>query len=240
VKGIEDADGAREVLAEALQAPGRPEELAGLGPVLAAFQAGAAEAPDTEALGASAEIARPRRRPSYWRWRKPFLTAAVTASLLLAATTAAAEKGALPDPMQQMAHHVLGRLGVPKHGHGHRDDHLAKPGAVAKSAGADQPSNPPGTSSTVVPSTPGASEAVLSNLDLCKTILVDQKGLHSKAVDPAARGRLTAAAGGEDHIVVYCEATLTAAGIGYPPPPTLTATEGRPSPAPPRDGSPTK
>jgi hypothetical protein len=241
VKGSEDVNGAREVLAEALRAPGRPDELAGLGSALAAFQVAAgAEVPDAEVVGSSAEITRPRPRPTYRRWRKPVLTAAATASLLLAVTTTAAEKGALPDPMQQMAHQVLGGLGVPKHGHGHRNDHLAKPGAVAESAGADQSSNPPGTSSGRTPSPSSPTDSMLSDLDLCKTILIDQKGLHSKAVDPAARDRLTAAAGGEDHIVGYCEATLTAAGIGYPPPPTLTSTESQPSPAAPRDRSTTK
>lgn len=226
MKGTEDAGGARDALAEALRAPGRPDELAGLGSALAAFQASAAEsldgvAPDAGrddgAPDSSVGIAAPHR-PSYWR--KPALTGIVTASLLLAATTAVAENGALPDPVQQVAHHVLGGLGVPRKGHGHP----AKPGSVTTSR-----------------PTPGSTEATLSNLDLCKTILVDQKGLHSKEVDPTARDRLTAAAGGEDHIVSYCEATLTAAGIGYPPPtPVPTGTERRPSPAPPRGHSTTR
>lgn len=240
VRDDEQGDRTSEVFAEALRAPGRPEELAGLEPALAAFrsaQSDPAQRPNARGERGPSTSAHRRRPPS---WRKPVLAAAVSAFLFFLGATTVAETGALPGPVQQMAHTVLGGIGVPRHGQRHRADSSTatatglggSAGAAGRPSGASPTGWPPDPSPSQGPtSTPTSTP--MSDADLCKAILVDQKGLHSKTIDPAARNRLTAAAGGEDRIIAYCESLLTAAGVSYPPP--SAASEHHPSPAPPRD-----
>ncbi|WP_344665694.1 hypothetical protein [Catenulispora yoronensis] len=249
---------------KALRAPGHPEELAGLEPALDAFRSAVSEPVSDPASGPVSDPAsqhpdalgphgrspsgsRSAHRRGLPRWRKPVLAATVSASLLVVATTTVAETGALPGPVQQMAHTVLGGIGVPQHGQRHRDGSstvsVGGPGAPTPPP-TDRPTGMPpvGSSSAVSlpgpPPSPGATGTLMSDLALCKVILVDQKGLHSKTIDPAARDQLTAVAGGEDRIIAYCETLLIAAGVDYPPPPSSSAaSEHHPSPAPPRSRS---
>ena len=210
--------------ARALTAPGRPDELAGMDVAVSAFRQ-AAETPPSTATAAAAPSRRDRRTRLR---RRPAVAALIGGSLVLAATTATAERGALPDRAQQMAHTMLGGIGVPEHPHHARPDQASGPGAPARSSPASNRSGAAPRSTA-----PTASPTVPSLLDLCEVVLVGQKGLHSKTMDPESRNRLSAAAGGEDQIIQYCEKALTTAGIPYPPPaPTSDASAHQPSPAP--------
>jgi hypothetical protein len=228
--------------ARALTAPGRPDELAGMDVAVSAFRqaadtpprTGATDAAATAATATVATTAPPRReRHRRTRLRPRPAVAALIGGLILAATTATAERGALPDRAQQMAHTVLGGIGVPEHRHHARPDQASDPGAPAR------PSPAPNRSGAAPRSTaPTTSPTVPSLLDLCEVVLVDQKGLHSKTMDPESRNRLSAAAGGEDQIVQYCEKALTTAGIPYlSPAPTSDASPRQPSPAPRRSSN---
>lgn len=181
---------ALDALAVALTAPGRPSEAGGLAPALAEFRS-----------SADVEPQRTRRRLPR---RKAILVSAVTAALLIASATSAAQHSALPGPMQQLAHSVLGRIGVrtpARHPHGKPAD-----------AGAAKNSQRPSAS----PSSPDPADV----LQLCQELARGGYDLHSRVINPAARDELTAAAGDETKIVPYCISLLTAAGlpVGTPAP----------------------
>jgi hypothetical protein len=198
----------------ALTSPERPEEVTGLAPALEAFQ-----------QSAGTETGR-RRFPMRTLRLRTALIALSAMALLAVGGTRAAQQGALPDPVQQAAHSVLGRIGVrtPEPSHGGKDRHPAKHQDPAKNGN---------TSATASP-TPDP----VTLLQLCQELASDGYDLHTKTMNPSARDRLANAAGDESRIVPYCVSLLTASGlpVGNPPstPPGSTPTDRRPAPAPPR------
>jgi hypothetical protein len=90
-------------LTEALSAPARPDELASLEADVAAF--GAARREALAARAVVVPLAARRRRPAALA---AAAVAGVTASVLLVGTAAAALTGSLPDPLQRVAHDLVG------------------------------------------------------------------------------------------------------------------------------------
>jgi hypothetical protein len=164
--------GVRRLLAAAA-APARPGELAD------------EQASVSALLRAYRDSAGLEAPPATRRWRTALTRAlaikitAAGAALVLAGTAAAAHAGGLPDPVQQRAHELFAPFGVPAAGR-HEPGHTAR--VPAPSTG---------------PATATAADLVL----LCRTWTgAREDSALGRAVDPAVRQALAAAAGGESSI----------------------------------------
>ena len=203
-----------EVLASMTAEP-TEEDLVGFDAALAAFTAAGSE-------GAATPVAAPSR------WRR--LLAAPAAAVAAAATVvvtggmaAAAYNGALPDPLQELAHRTIGAPAV-----GHPRP-TATPAAPETSGAPSTTAPGPTTTPTAPPSaavTPGPAATGPAAIGLCQAFL---RG----GVSPgsAAYHSLEVAAG-SDSITVYCN------GVVHPSP---TSSDGRshPTHTPPAPRTPT-
>ena len=194
-----------EVL-KAVTAPARPGELRREADAVAAFRAAhQAREAHQEPLDSTA---RPASRS---RWRSVPVVAAVTAFTVGASGLAAAAAGVLPAPMQELAHAVLGDLGVPP-------PHPAAPAgpepagpvpmSTPTSASNLSPRGTGPTSPTDRPS-PGGHAAAGPSAGPDLVVLCQKWALRSEGKGPRLEAdeldRLAAAAGGADRIGAACE-----------------------------------
>jgi hypothetical protein len=187
-------------LFEAASAPARPDELSGLDPAVAAFVE----------LGPGAA-----RAPKHSRARRNPVLSALTASKLagvvavggiaLASTVTAAYAGALPDGLQNFAHHTIGARAADDSTSGDAD----QPGGDGDSAGGEtsSPTATPTSSPTDTPTaTPTSSRTPVGPnatgspaFGLCTAW-----SHHGLATVSVAYQSLATAAGGTDGIAAYC------------------------------------
>jgi hypothetical protein len=194
------------VLAAANAAYGRPDERE-LAVLLALFNA-----PGPGPVGGAAPKARPstsRAAASRPGWATGRLVVKCSAAFVLAAGcgVAAAGAGVLPNPVQQLAHDVLGGVGVPP----------------PRTPGADG-----GTSSATASAPSGSaspSAAALAALTpLCEAVAQDGNAWRA-ALAKDEQATLVAAAGGEQKVVAYC-ARLLADSSTSTAIPSATASSG--------------
>jgi hypothetical protein len=183
-----------------LTAGGTPAELAGELDALALFRANVrAPAGPAPAPARSGRSARVFRIPVRWSVR----LAAVAAAAAVGGTAAAAYAAALPDPVQHLAHYVLGFAGVPdRQGgsaqgtsgrHGQSPHHKPSP-ALALSTPATSPSGAPVVPTGTASATPGAGGLLL---------LVTAATVHITAGTGAViDGRLTQSGAGVQGVTV--------------------------------------
>jgi hypothetical protein len=151
-----------------LTAAGTPAELAGEHDTLAMFRANIHPPAGLEAEPAgSRRSGRVFRLPVRWGVR----LAAVAAAVAVGGTAAAAYAAVLPEPVQHLAHSVLGYAGVPDRpagsvhgtsGHHARSPHDQPHPALAVSTPATTPSGSSATATGTASATPGAGGLVLS------------------------------------------------------------------------------
>jgi hypothetical protein len=184
----------------AAAAPPSPDELAGERQAVAAFTAVARSIPHRAA---------PRRQPVLTRFVSFKLAAAAVIAALSLTGVAGAATGTLPDPVQRVAHRMLGGAGVPGPG-----DHAGRaPGGSSSTTSGHHPTGPDVT---------GAAKA-----GLCRAWASGQGGEHGNKNDATAFQALAEAAGGADGIAEYCADVTSTTGHGR---------QGRPS-EPPTTGS---
>jgi hypothetical protein len=174
----------------AASAPPDAEELAGEAAIVAVFAAAARSRP------VGVRLLTPRRS----RVLTKLLTlkaAAVVLGVLVSGGVAAAATGNLPDPAQQVAHALLGGVGVPA---------------------------PTGATVTTPSQAVGPDATGPAALGLCRAWSAGQGGQHGSKLDALAFAALAKAAGGSDQIAGYCAqvtaSTPGASGQGQGSPPS--------------------
>jgi hypothetical protein len=164
-----------------------------LEPVLLAFRRagiGAGPAPQS----------RPRR---VVRQRSPRAALVKCAAVLLVvggSGVAAATAGALPAPVQQIAHDYLGGVGIPAP--------AASGTAGPAPSGTPSSSGSPSLSPSAGGGQPSADTAQL--MPLCQTVAANPQDWRS-VLDPADQAALAAAAGAPGHVEQYCATLLATA-----------------------------
>lgn len=214
MKERRDPDLAALLAAAAAPDPERDGDEHGLAAVLAVYRS-AADAPvrETDMMGAvegrpaAAGSGRAGSRiPSTRRGRFTFALAVKCTAVLVVvagAGVAAASVGALPAPMQRLAHDYLGGVGIPA-------PTTAPPSANASTtprvgaSRSDTPNPTPApTGSASALSTQSPNELVA----LCEIVVQAGDNWHSD-LDKAQRDLLTAAAGGNSQVPAYCETVV--------------------------------
>ncbi|WP_143056158.1 hypothetical protein [Pedococcus cremeus] len=224
-----------ELLAWALAAEPRPAELADEDTVVGFFRA---MVPEQQATAGVAVLTRTRTgagtgaraaagaagarvitlpRPT-WRARVGAVAAVSAGVIGLGALSAAAYQGALPDPVQNVMHVVIGAPEpTPGAGSGKAvaPHHKAKPSGRATATAAGVPA--PASTSQAVP-TPSPA-----GLGLCRAWAAQVGRPGAQESSPAFRS-LAAAAGGRDAVALYCAVN----GVQLPPlPPPPSAAGGQ-------------
>lgn len=236
-----DAQAVARLLAAATAPPG-PHELRGYEAARRAF----------ERAGAT-----PVRRSATLPLRRMIGVkfAAVAGALTVTGVAVAAEADVLPSPIQRVAHHMLGGVGVPDP---EPDTSASGPATSASSSplstgpGTPRPTGPQasGTTSgngaplpgkptgTVDQSAPGSSSSTDADVaTLCRSYAAQQAGTGA-ALSGHDRRRLATLAGGEDKIPDYCARMLAVASTtpgGQPSDGSDTSSPASPS----RDHKPT-
>jgi len=217
-----DRRGLADLLA-ALAAPASPGELRGKDAAVAAFvQAGGRRT----AGGAVASTLR----------RALAAVAVSAAAVLLGAGAWAAEIGALPRPVQQVAHDLFSGAGVPPP-RPPQSDPTSGRGEPAESGAARTGDGPAGTSPPGGPSgpsaTPGRGEADRDEpplVQLCRIYQAHQLHPDDVPMGPQSLRRLAAAADGAANIDRFCVALLAEAERDRDTP-GPTGTDSEPSPS---------
>jgi hypothetical protein len=203
-------------LLAAATAPPRPDELTGLNPAVAAFEAaGRQDPPSLPAAGVRRVFAR----------SVAVKAATGIAVVLFGGTALAAETGNLPGRSQQHAHDLFSALGVPPPSAGAISAAPTTPAAVPVPVPVPTPSSGARTA------TPGPTSP--ATVGLCRSWLARQKNPKNKPINGAALRKLAAAAGGEQHIAAFCTALL---GDG-PAPTATTQGPGTAAPTPSHPGN---
>jgi len=221
--GAASADPGIDQLFRILTAGPAPDELAGEQRALAMFRAnvsplsGPASAHGTSVHGTTVPIPAGRlagapkrtvrrllRGPARWGIRL-----AAAAVIAICGMTAAAYAAALPAPVQNLAHHVLGFAGVPepqhqRHArtpHGH---HLAGPGQSSTSPGVQthpsQPSKP--SAATHAPASPNSSPSPSTAAGSAVLSATASNAVIDAGARPLIDGQLTRAGTGIDGVTV--------------------------------------
>lgn len=201
------------VLLDAARAPASARELAGESAAVAGFVAARRVTVPTETRRA--------RRPARAALSAGTIALKVAAGAVVLATggtALAAETGSLPDGAQQRAHRMFSSLGVPAPSPG---PHPQRPGAGAGPSDGHLDGTPSPARSSAAPGT-------VEPLALCRAWADDRAEPRDKAMPPAARKALAAAAGGASRVTAYCTALLA-------PAPTTKVKPGRST----RSGPPT-
>lgn len=236
------------LLAAAAAAPFDQDERA-LDAVLAAFNAAGADGDaETETKtegstvgGAGRTTGRGRVRAVRLPWLPGRLVTQCTAILVVitGGSVAMASAGVLPRPVQQFAHFVLGRVGVPAP----RKNDVAPTGSPTPSTAPSQLPSPSASASPTAgaPSaTPQAAAASLSAL--CTQVVQTNGNQWRKILSAADQATLVAAAGKQNKVAAFCAdllagpaagaATSPAVGPSASPSATKTHGKGHPKPTP--------
>jgi hypothetical protein len=209
------AEAVGRVLAAA-SAPAQPHELHGYDSVRRAFDSGGGR---TGTRSNRYAVALPLGR------RTVVKLATLATTLTMTGVAVAAEANVLPQPIQHVAHQMLGGVGVPGPQPRRYQPTASGPGGLASSANTPQPSGSPGgrtTGDSAHGATPGSSPGQDSAfpdkvIALCRAFTSDDGGHH---LSHAERGRLADLAGGESKIGDYCVRVLDSTDTGTPLDPT--------------------
>ena len=166
-------------------------DAAQLGKVLAAFRDAADSPPPPDRITA------PRRRAA----SRSFAVQCVAAMLTVGAGVTAASAGILPAPIQRLAHHLLGGVGVP----------APFDGASSPSARTIASQSP--HSSATATNAPTATPAAKDVVALCNLIGHGAKNW-SDGLDAESRAILSTAARGDGNVTAYCAQLLTEIDAG--------------------------
>lgn len=232
MKERRDPDLAALLAAAAAPDPERDGGERGLEAVLAAYRA-AADAPvrETDMMGAvegrlaaagSGSGRAGSRVPSPRRGRFTLALAVKCAAVLVVVAgtgVAAASVGALPAPMQRLAHDYLGGVGIPAPA-------TAPPSVNASATPRLGPSRPDTPNPTPVPTGSASAQSGQATpnelLALCEIVVQAGDNWHSD-LDKAQRDLLTTAAGGNPQVPAYC-ATVIASNTPSAPAASPSAT----------------
>ncbi len=186
--GLPDIDPAVDRLLAAARAPGEPDELSREWATLAAFRASADLAPSS------------RRNPVSSRRITARLATVAFAGTLGLGGVAAAYAGALPATPQQVAHDVLGGIGVPDHANGKAKAN-ADARAARKAAKASKSPKPESSESAEADESKGPDVNGPAKAGLCNAWAASGKPKNEKST---AFANLVEAAGGVDGVEAFC------------------------------------
>jgi hypothetical protein len=188
----------------------------GLDTVLAAFNAAGT-------VGGEPVRRRPPAARPWWMTGR-FAAKWAVALVVVGGGVATASAGALPDPMQRLAHNMLGAVGVhtpdkPSAAPGGGPTASLNPASASALASATAPLPPSPPASAAAPSgtaaaSPGAADGSLTAL--CRQVVDLGGNKWRKVLSAADQAALIAAAGKQNEVVPYCESLLADAQATQP------------------------
>jgi hypothetical protein len=214
-------------LLHAAKAPATAGELAGEGAAVAGFVAGRRGVVPSGPLRGRRHVRVPLSVGTV-----AMKVAAGVVVVAASGTAFAAETGNLSAAAQHHAHRMFSSLGVPAPAPG---SHPLRTGTGAGPSDDLAGSTPSTSASATGPPAPRTSASgAAAPLGLCRAWSATRTKPHGKAMSPASRAALSAAAGGADRVDAYCTALLATAPVdesrGKPtsPPGKPTATPSHP------------